>query len=105
MSSPSTSTKVRYSLLGSAEIPLDTFTRGEEVSGWFPLWARRTSAFDRSGLSSTTTSDAGWSPYEAHCVGELWLKVKFSEEVVMKRAKYLQVEQVSEKSIAILCPR
>lgn len=104
LSVPPATAKVRYSLLGSAEIPLSTFTRGEEVSGWFPLWAHRSSASERTCPSSASLRHALPTPYEAYCVGELWLKIKFCEEVVMKRAKYLQVEQVSKSRKISLTP-
>lgn len=86
-------------LIGSAEIPLINFRRGDEVQGFFPVWSRRTSsslATNGQSLSAHAMSSIG-----AECVGQVKLSVKLSEEAVRLRRKYAETEELLNSSHCI----
>jgi hypothetical protein len=80
----------KYSLLGSVDIPIETMRRGEDVEGWFPIWAQRrvddaAAANARSDLS-----------YGREMIGELKMVIRVREETILARTKYQGVEKVSD---------
>lgn len=76
---------VKPTLVGTVDISLTNFRRGSPVDGWFPVL---------HGTSGVMT------PLQ---VGQLRLKVQVQEEVVLPRAAYSRVLDVSEGCISLCC--
>lgn len=96
----STATKGgKSTFIGSAEIPLVNFRRGEEIESCFPVWSTR----------APTASPANGHPLTVHameslgaeCVGQVKLSLKMREEAVRLREKYEEVEGLLNSSDCI----
>ncbi len=82
---------VKSSTLGIVSLPIETIRRGEEVSGWFPIWSmpedkeRDASAlYDPSGLD--------FARYGSELAGELKLTLNIAEHVILPLQSYTKLE-------------
>lgn len=79
----------KYALIGHVDLPLETMRRGEDVEGWFPIWATR-KVEDLAHVKVKADPS-----YGREMVGELKMVIRVREETILHRSKYKEVEKVS----------
>lgn len=82
----------RRTLLGVAELPVETMARNEPLEGWFPVWSCEESDFGDSGGVEDLVSPP--SPISGECIGEIRGHITLSENVVLPLRKYREVERI-----------
>lgn len=82
----------KSSLVGTVDLPVDTMRRGEDIEGWFPIWAP---SQDRDGNPISSQLDAERT-YLKEMMGELKLVLKVREETIFPLGTYSQFQAVSE---------
>ncbi|PWN41544.1 hypothetical protein IE81DRAFT_171323 [Ceraceosorus guamensis] len=79
---------LKYSLTGSVDLPINTMRRGEDIDGWFPVWAQRLD--DAYGSDKYARLDMS---YGREMIGEVHLKVRVREEIILPRVQYAEIEK------------
>ena len=85
---------IKQHQIGVVNLPIESLRRGEEVSGWFPIWlAPEDKEKDKDGGHLFDPAAKDLSSYALEMVGEIKLTIDVRESVILPIKHYARIEK------------